>query len=237
MDNSYRPLNNSIENSIPFVIKIRISVITLITVSMPLFAFIYCIFWSLLFNFQSSTSTHCGVNNYLPSISSAIGSFTPQKYVWRLAIGLHSSPRYLLAVLYFIRYKSLLILILNIIEITSLVGLTFISSTENYPSHAKCFITFMISALIGMFSHLKESKKSQIKQYMAIINISAALFAVYFYTRHNWYCETGVYTLFALSEYLVVLSNMLFHFQAYHDLNHFDLCVISNRYESVSHFP
>ena len=44
------------------------------------------------------------------------------------------------------------------------------------------------------------------------------MLALFFYARHNQYCETGVYSMFAAAEYAFVLSNMIFHFQAYHDL-------------------
>lgn len=42
---------------------------SLITVSLPLFSFGFCVAYSLFFFFEQSTSTHCHVWNYLPSIS------------------------------------------------------------------------------------------------------------------------------------------------------------------------
>ena len=53
----------------------------------------------VLLKFQDSTFTHCDVVNVAPSISASIGSFSPQKYVWKLLIGLHSGPRFLFLVL------------------------------------------------------------------------------------------------------------------------------------------
>lgn len=126
---NYKLLNIPQSDGIVFPFRL----IALITISLPLFAFIFCIIWSLMFDFTLSTSTHCGVTNYLPSISAAIGNFTPQKYVWRTAIGLHSAPRYIIAVMYYwFKHRSSLLLIVHLIEISSLVGLTFISSNENF---------------------------------------------------------------------------------------------------------
>lgn len=48
---------------------ISFSRFSLITVSLPLFSFIFCVAYSLIFFFEQSTSTHCHVWNYLPSIS------------------------------------------------------------------------------------------------------------------------------------------------------------------------
>jgi len=191
--------------------------------------------WSLVYDFEISTSTHCGVNNWLPSISAAIGSFAPQKYIWRLAISLHSLPRYVIAFMYYNRYGSRAVFVLNILEISSLLGLTYVSSTENFPFHSNCFQLFLISAFVGMGLHLIKYRKSVFKKYMALTNVISGAFAVYFYFRHNWHCEAGIYTLFAICEYLVVLSNTLFHFQAFYDFSQTIVSITDRRYHSINY--
>ena len=51
------------------------------------------------------------------------------------------------------------------------------------------------------------------------VNISyiLPLVCLYFYWRHNRYCEEGVYSIFSLSEYFVVLTNIAFHSTAFWD--------------------
>lgn len=85
------------------------------------------------------------MDNYLPSVSAAIGDYVPQRDVWRVAVFLHTIPRIYIASIYYTYYVGILekrvnnaIIAnwaLNVTEILSLLGLTVISSTYNYSEY------------------------------------------------------------------------------------------------------
>lgn len=126
----------------PYWIKLKFPHFAVLTVGLPFNAFIFCVHWSTVYNFRESTATHCQVDNYLPSVSAAIGSFSPQKWVWMAAILLHYVPRLHIARLYYSYHRSVLnhtslrlvraTWLLNVVEVTCLVGLTLVSSTDFY---------------------------------------------------------------------------------------------------------
>ena len=127
-----------------------------------------------IFDFQNSTKTHCEVENFAPSISAAIGSFLPQKYVWQVAIALHIVPRFLFLWMYKQFYKSRISVItpriywliqvtigFNLLELVSLLGLTLVSSQEDFDTHKACFVTFGISGTMSQIYFFKSYIKSR----------------------------------------------------------------------------
>ncbi|KAJ8937268.1 hypothetical protein NQ314_011974 [Rhamnusium bicolor] len=226
----------------PYV-RIPFEKFALIIVCFPLLAFMFCISYSVLFNFESATYTHCQVYNMLPSISAAIGNFSPQREIWQGAIAIHAVPRFYIAFEYLHHHYSVLFpqdlwigqiaFFLNIVENVALIILSFFTSSKFYAVHEKAFITFILGSEMYMIltcilqsRYKKQSRVSfKWKKRFLITNLMCIFSAVYFFMRHNSLCEPYVYTLFALSEYIVVLSNMAFHLTAYFDFENKDLVV------------
>lgn len=214
---------------------------------LPVFAFTFCLGWSLLFDFEKTTETHCEEPEFLPSISSVIGSHIPQKYAWNLSIALHSAPRFLFCSMYHSFFQNRLpssthrvvnfAYYLNILESFSLLGLSFVPSGEVFLVHATCFIFFILSSISYMsistyylFPKLKlksglERISHQYKKSLLQATVLSVALCCYFYWRHNEYCEPYVYSFFALFEYIVVFSNIAYHMTAFYDFDNFQVLV------------
>jgi hypothetical protein len=130
----------------------------------------------------------------------------------------------------------------HFIELTCLLLLTYVSSVEYFELHAASFIIFLISSTIYMIliisthylqRHVplisendenrdKERQSQRLKMSIFIFYLISIIGSLYFYTRHNEYCEPYVYSLFSLCEYLTVLANIAYHMVIFYDFNLFD---------------
>ncbi|EDO47130.1 predicted protein [Nematostella vectensis] len=219
--------------------EVRGSSVIALACALPFGSFVICILLSIFLHWDQVTKTHCNVPNYVPSISAATGDFSPEKYIWRIGIAYHSLLRMVFPFVNYNFYKykassnikskwfpwlNFLNACVTVVENLALVLLTYVSSSENYSVHEASFITFQVSAMVYMLTNCiifrwtlsslpthQESVSMRWKVICLLLNYSSFAMAVYFFFRHNWYCESGVYSLFALCEYVTVLSNIGFH--------------------------
>ncbi|XP_050346881.1 post-GPI attachment to proteins factor 2-like [Nymphalis io] len=236
----YLPLHN--ESNRKYIIKIPIKKLGLFTVSLPLFAFITCVFVTLFKDFDIANNTHCNVPNVFPSISASIGSYEPQRTIWRIAIYGHAPLRFFIIYLRWDYYRKIisqncifvvkLAVFLNIIENMSLIGLTHWTSSEYYPFHEACFKTFIGTSIFYMLftcmmltKYRRRATQTELEIYSMklkwrafFVNVASFAFAAYFFLRHNRLCEPYVYSMFGFSEYIVVISNIMFHMTTVYDL-------------------
>ncbi|XP_054709437.1 post-GPI attachment to proteins factor 2-like [Uloborus diversus] len=220
--------------------RLSLKRLSLVTVVLPLASMVFCFITSMIFNFKLVNTTICDVFNFCPSVS-AITGISPQRYIWRIGVALHSTPRLLLASVYYNHYirksknvnndsKSLYQHIVtwnywfHVTEIMALVGVTYISNKENYPVHEKIFITFMAASISYMLStciisHLTKSSLSthleklsyRMKLSLCIVIGFTSMGMMYFFYKHRVYCEELAFSWFALCEYVICFANMAFH--------------------------
>jgi hypothetical protein len=208
---------------------------------LPFFAFITCISLTLVKDNVKATRTHCNVTNILPSISASVGGFEPQRFIWRLSFALDSTPRYVIGYLQLQRllnrhhvtfpkcYRLIQIIntCIHFLELTFLLLLTYISSNEIKQIHIYGFIGFVNCSLLHMlctvlidyywprtkkFCLNEKEKRLRLKRLICFLfHIVSVFISLYFFYRHNKFCESYIYSVYCLFEYCVVVTNISYH--------------------------
>ncbi|CAB3223410.1 unnamed protein product [Arctia plantaginis] len=182
---------------------------------------------------------------------SSIGTYEPQSTLWKTAIYCHAPVRFYIVYLRYKYFTSIiqngcliivnLAVFLNVIENLTLIGLTHWTSSQNYKYHELCFKTFIGTSVFYMLFICilltkyrrrpnitsREQRSVKLKWRAFITNVTSFVFAAYFFLRHNSLCEPYVYSMFGLAEYIVVISNVLFHLTTAYDLQFNFMCVTS----------
>lgn len=166
-----------------------------------------------------------------------MGSFLPQKLVWQICIALQLGPRLLVVSLYRAVLSQrlapgagsgLLVKLhfgLALAENLALLGISVFTSSENFQIHKFCFGVFILSAFcyMSLSYYLFRYKvvrtaltgldvtSLEVKKILLTVCLVAIPLLMYFYHRHNQYCEPYVYSFFCMTEYLIVASVIAFH--------------------------
>ncbi|XP_058833448.1 post-GPI attachment to proteins factor 2-like [Topomyia yanbarensis] len=229
------------------------------TLFLPLGTLFVCFVSAYIFQPDEVHETHCRVYNVIPSIS-AITGVSPQRYLWRISIALHIGPRFVIAFVYNNYYRMLInelndpvrkkrasrllnvVYCLNLVEISALCGVTYISNKENYPLHEKVFILFMTSSLSYMLATLKllkalqpngpqtvqEDSSLRYKRAFFALSIASTVGLILFFMKHRFFCHDLAFSWFALCEYIVAFSNMGFHCTTMMDFPTEDFMIAKN---------
>lgn len=213
---TYRRLDGTLVTPSGTSVVCRLSMMKLSRLALALTfgAFVFVISWSILYNFEDVTHTHCGVANYLPSVSSAIGNHEPQRTIWTILIALHFPIRLVIVHMYLRLYRDQIRSIyqwcvsmlfgISLLENFGLLFLSLWTSSINYEIHKRSFTVFVVCAEIYMISTYFltkygrilpmtniEKRSMRFKRNITLINITSLTFAVYFFYRHNKFCEPG----------------------------------------------
>uniref|UniRef100_A0A7E4W2G2 Post-GPI attachment to proteins factor 2 n=1 Tax=Panagrellus redivivus TaxID=6233 RepID=A0A7E4W2G2_PANRE len=232
---------------------------------LPSSALFLCVSLAMLLHWDDSTRTHCGVDNLFPSVSAAVASYAPEKYIWRFLIGLHATPRLFIALAlrnFFLSsplrpytsprwytWACNIACFINLLENFFLLALTCISSVEDYGLHKASFTGFVITSVIYMVlstwmfdysgrrrTSVLGEKSFQYKVMCCTGEVTLLILAMYFFYRHNTYCEPYVYSMFALCEYAIIIFNILFHATVHYDFHSKRISlnsIVGNMYEPL----
>jgi len=232
------------------MLNIKYRYLAVVTLGCACASFIFCLLYSFIFHFEEVTSTHCNVWNGAPSVSSSIGSNAPQRYVWSLVMALHTGPKLLLCAMYHsvntardqFRLLGTFNSFLSFLELISLLMVSVVPSIELYDLHIFATGVFLFSSAFHMglscyltkenahshlfkmgLNHFQLRKSLHYKQVLLLTHYLSIVISLYFYWRHNAYCEPGIYSVFSLCEYIVILSNMAYHATSYFDFYHVNI--------------
>lgn len=108
--------------------------------------FFFCNFFKIHFTFQ--------VKNYLPTISTAVGKYPVQQFIWTFVIIAHSPIRLIVVGIYYQYYTSIiksslhwcvvLLRFLSTIEIFSLIVLSVFTSSNYYSEYYEIKLFYLI---------------------------------------------------------------------------------------------
>ena len=179
--------------------------------------------------------------NVFPSISACIGDFPLNREIWGAFISLYVGLRLPTCLVFLhtfsisaINIKQWVLMVrtvLHVIEQLCLIGLTVVTSRENLFFHQVYFALFWIASILNLvvttWINYQAIQKNSARLDSALmtrlemtlqwrlicctLHLVSSLSALSWYFIHESQCGDYQYTYFAVSEWLVVFSNIYFH--------------------------
>lgn len=209
------------------VLTLRAWVCYTVLTLVPSFGLLLSVLLSALLHHGNVTTTHCGVANFWPSVSAAIGNNEPERFVWKLTVGLHNVLVLLDSGMAYDRlvqsplvsvFLARLMAVCKALSCVCLFVLTFVSSTENFLVHELGFIGWLVFGSLGLllFTGLWRRSVRLVtpREHFtwAWLRVCVAAYwtglagAALAYYVHNTHCIPYVYSLFGICELIVIYS-------------------------------
>lgn len=210
----------------------------------PVFSIIASLIISYFFHFEASTSfkTDCNVQNPLPSISYAIGSNVPERWIFSIGIVLMSHERIFNLLMYYYWFQKYLpadeylhwlnsiLYNLNWVENLGLLAVSLISAVEYPFLHEKSFHAWAIFQQLKMMlliylhkrlaRHPKKATAEKALKYRVWlwrINLASLFIGLILIQLDIHYCIEFLYSFIAVIEYIIVGTNVAFNYCVIYD--------------------
>jgi len=221
--------SNSVSRTPSFVpIEVPLPLVSAYFILSTGVACLLCYGLTMWWEFADSTGTMCHVANFLPSFSSTIGNYTPQRYIWRLICGMSCTGRIFSVKLLHHHFRKVgynpilnnIIAAMRLLEILGLFFLTIFASTEIFPLHATGFCLFFLFSCINVaiVSRILQSRRGLTPSgkpnnnvwWIPLLYYATFIGCFISYIVHNKLCWTGVYTIFGGLEVVMIACNFEF---------------------------
>ncbi len=209
------------------VFAVRAWVFYAVLTAVPSAGLLLSLVMAAVLHHDDVTHTHCGVANFWPSVSAAIGNNNPERFVWTLTVGLHNILVLLDSAMAYdrlVQSPSVSVFLARImawfkaLSCVSLFVLTFVSSSDYFLVHELGFVGWMVFGSISLLLflwlwrgsvRLVTPRERFTWLYLRVCATCYFVFlagAMFSYWLHNAYCWPFVYSMFGICEAAVIYA-------------------------------
>ncbi|KAI5121231.1 hypothetical protein M0805_007238 [Coniferiporia weirii] len=152
---------------------------------------------------------------WFPSVSATIGDWYPERSIFHILIALNSGPRFASVVLqYYVQRSSVsslpfLVFLTGLVRTLSCGGWVYITSEDDHDAHDVLMIIYIACNVPWMLGGISCTPKECVQQRRKRFFLSM-LPMIYFFVRHKVYRIAGAYTYYAMFEWTLIFTDVLY---------------------------